>query len=93
MTQLRILDDVVGIPHIQGQKLFFLQRPHLTQDISNSLILSPSPVIFTMFTAITSNARTSAARASLVRHRMLHSTPVTLKTVTEKVSEVADKVR
>jgi hypothetical protein len=46
-----------------------------------------------MLTFIMINARTSAARASLARHRTLHSTPVALKTVTEKVSEMADQVR
>lgn len=42
-----------------------------------------------MFNTVISNARTSVVRA---RPRALHTTPVALKTMTEKVSEVADKV-
>ncbi|KAF8061020.1 hypothetical protein FPV67DRAFT_1512489 [Lyophyllum atratum] len=45
-----------------------------------------------MFNAITSSARTSAVRLSFANARALHSTPLAAKSVTEKVSEVADKV-
>lgn len=46
-----------------------------------------------MLTTMISSARPSAVRNSFARYRTLYSTPVALKTVTEKVSEVADKVR
>ncbi|GLB36519.1 hypothetical protein LshimejAT787_0308070 [Lyophyllum shimeji] len=44
-----------------------------------------------MFNAFAAPVRWSAIRASLVHTRALHSTPVA-GTVTERVSEVADKV-
>ncbi|KAG5646050.1 hypothetical protein DXG03_004473 [Asterophora parasitica] len=41
---------------------------------------------------ILATSRLSAVRASFINARTRHSTPVAAKTVTEKVSEVADKV-
>ena len=45
-----------------------------------------------MFSTIVSSTRMSAARSSVARARLFHASPVASKTVTEKVSEVADKV-
>ncbi|ETW78376.1 hypothetical protein HETIRDRAFT_421111 [Heterobasidion irregulare TC 32-1] len=45
-----------------------------------------------MFHHIAVVARTQAARAPVVVSRQLHATPTAAKTVTEKVSEVADTV-
>ncbi|KAF8898339.1 hypothetical protein BD779DRAFT_1483413, partial [Infundibulicybe gibba] len=45
-----------------------------------------------MFRNIISSTRVSALRTSASASRSLHSTPVAAKTVTEKVSEVAENV-
>ncbi|KAF5377237.1 hypothetical protein D9615_006345 [Tricholomella constricta] len=45
-----------------------------------------------MFNTVVASVRSSAVRASFLNARALHSTPVAAKTVTEKVSEVADKI-
>lgn len=46
----------------------------------------------TMFTTVISSTRSSVLRASLTNARTFHTSPVAAKTVTEKVSEVADTV-
>ncbi|KAF9458746.1 hypothetical protein BDZ94DRAFT_70699 [Collybia nuda] len=45
-----------------------------------------------MFASLFHITRSSTARISYLQARTIHSSPVAYKTVTEKVSEVADKV-
>ncbi|RDB29636.1 hypothetical protein Hypma_015134 [Hypsizygus marmoreus] len=45
-----------------------------------------------MFNTLISSVRSAAVRTSFVNARTFHASPAAAKTVTEKVSEVADKV-
>ena len=67
----------------QAQAYKFIMFPLLSRTTHLSAV---------MFHHITVVARTQAARAPVVVSRQLHATPVAAKTVTEKVSEVADTV-